>query len=186
MAPTLPTNPATAAPGEDAKPEGDTLMNAVLFSVRRALGAPEPLPPGETITTLAAEWRDAYAKAQAIEARYTEAEAAARALFPPEPVRVRKSTWALQDDREAWEAQTAEISAAHGLDQLDAELDVAFMAANVFSQKILRLRPATPLEAAIKYGIVLERHQDGHGGIDEPGPFFAFLDDLEHLAQLAA
>lgn len=188
MARTLPPTSPDAAPGADPNPERDTLMNAVLFSVRRALGAPEPIPPGETITTLAAEWRDAYAKAEAVEARYTEAEAAASALFPPAPppVSPRKATWGQQEARENWEDQTAAISAAHGLDQIDAELNAAFKAANVFAQKILRLRPATPTEAALKYGIVLERHQDGHGGIDEPGPFFAFLDDLEHLAALAA
>ena len=167
-------------------------MNTVLLSVRRAIGAPAPIQPGETIETLAAEWRDAYAKVEAIEARYTEAEAAARALFPPSPESAAARTpnfWAEQDGREArnaWERQTTAIRADHGLDQIDAELNAAFKAANVFAEKIIRLRPATPTEAALKYAIVLERHHDGCGGIDEPAPFFAFLDDLEHLAQLAA
>lgn len=151
-----------------------------------------PRRRAETITTLTAEWVEALKVANAEDDRLTVAETAASKLYPPMPRGPRSwegrdvVTAELAAARTLWEAQVRAIGSAFGVPALDQAANLAFKAAAQIAAKILAMRPTSAAEAALKFGVLLERCGDGRGGIDEPAPVRAFLDDLQHLAELDA
>jgi hypothetical protein len=197
MAQTLPPSPLPDASAARIGSEGDNAMPAaarlVIEAPEEKNDAPAMSPLGaQTITTLTAEWVEALKVANAEDDRLTVAETAATKIYPPMPRGSRSwegrevVTAELAAARTLWEAQVRAINTAYGVPALDQAANLAFKAAARIAAKILAMRPTSAAEAALKFGVILERCGDGRGGIDEPGPVRAFLDDLQHLAELDA
>ncbi len=141
--------------------------------------------PGPTISSLSPLWIEAFAAALAIDARLIDAFTRAGLLYPPHPCPVwnRNESAAAHDARKHWEAQTAAIDRAFGVPPLDKAADRAYGVAQRIGDQILALHPRTGAEAAMKFGIVMLRVDDGKGRVDDPKPVHAFMADLEHLAE---
>lgn len=84
----------------------------------------------------------------------------------------------------SWESYRLPGDSDHYVDQLEAAHEKASAAAERIAETIAGLQPLTIAEAATKFKILLEHYGDGHGGLDQPGPVFAFLADLDRLAEL--
>jgi hypothetical protein len=83
---------------------------------------------------------------------------------------------------EEWRAQHATLEFAHDVPRL-AEIERRGWA-NVarIENEIAASRPACLRDAVLKFRTLLERSDDGGGGIDDRRPFMDFLTDLETLA----
>lgn len=95
-------------------------------------------------------------------ARWSAAQSVAEAAF----LRVQTAEWQGQDAGD-----------------LERQFDCHAARADAIADTIAIAQPATIEEAALKFRILLQRYGDGHGGLDQAEPIFAFLDDLESLAQ---
>lgn len=145
----------------------------------------EPASP-PTLTALAAEWSRAYAQAEAASRALKAAQTEADKAYPPEPPGGIYSDAAGPERplRDWWWYQARRIDAELGVTALDEACNDAFRIAGKIADRLLAMHPTTIQEATLKYAILLERNSDGTGGFDTPAPVFAFLHDLELVAQL--
>jgi hypothetical protein len=211
MAPTLPSNVQPAADGAQNDPERDTPMLAHQEAASTPTAAPDALAaidklaqlhdeasgvaqsagePGSavhtTIETLVADWRAAYAQAEAEDRRLDQTQTAANRLHPKRPFDWRyqpRFGWE-QDALKLWEEQIAAIDSSFGIPGLDEATNAAWRTAGAIAAQILALQPATAAEAKLKFEVILERTLDERGHIDDARPVVAFLADLERLALL--
>lgn len=118
-----------------------------------------------TITTLAPAWSAAQAAADLLGSSTVSAEECAARLHPC-----------------GWSGQRDAIDAAFGVETLERAFDQAARASEALATQIAALRPNDTAEAAVKFAALLKLYGDGQGGIDQPAPIFAFLEDLQRLA----
>lgn len=202
MAPALPRDADEGANAVRPASEGDTPMPAAA-RVERLIIEAEIFEPttaegreargartseqATAITALAAEWLAAQALAATEEARLDAISSEAYKLYLPHPPAGRYGPFLWHRDQEAannWWRQAEGVDALAGLPVAEKAWDHAVIAAQLIADKIVAIRPATVSEAALKYGVLIERYGDGQGGFDDPAPVRAFLADLEHLAEL--
>jgi hypothetical protein len=138
----------------------------------------------ESIASLAAQWREARALAEAQEGRLGAVEAAAARLYPgayPDGDTFELIHEVTRDSR-GWSRESEAIEASLGLPALEASANCAWKVVDQLSDRLLALRPANAQEAALKYGILMTLLQADLPEDEAQTRLRAFLEDLEHLA----
>lgn len=142
----------------------------------------------ESIADLAAQWREAYAIAEAQEQRLTAVEAAAAHLYPgaQHDAASGELIHQIQRERGGWWREAEAVDASLGLPALEAAANSAWAVVERVSERLLTLRPQTVQEAAVKFGILMTLLKSDHQAPEATDRLQDFMEDLEQLASAAS
>lgn len=206
------TNLATATGADERGGPSPHEVGAPLAALDRLLGKSDEASAARhpSITALAAEWQAAWNESEAAFQRLAAAEHTAAASYPDFPASCtgRDATgrtghlsrdeiermgrlglvsttdlWARRlEAYDRWAAECEAIDARLGVPALFEAFNRSSFHAQHLADRVLEMTPQTPTELALKFAVLLKRCEDGAGGIDEAGPVFRFMEDLERLA----